>query len=177
MPSPKLFHGSPEYPIIKIRSVSISFSCKIFLTRNNLWCSSHDFSIWPFRPCRGKSVNRLYHQIGNPAEYLKQEKLNTFSPQRTCPHAVLKNLPFLLKMGILQRNLYVILWTCQHDWKINDFTRLEKDEISCIISSKQFLEQSNITHDLWGKHFQNFQKRMSVWPPVTLTVQKSLAWW
>lgn len=107
---PKLFHGSSEYPISKIRSVSFSFSCKTFLTRNNFWCSSHDLSIWPFRPCR-KSVDRLYHQIGNPAENLNWEKLNTFSPQRTCPHAVLKNLAFLLKVGILQRNLYVI---CEH---------------------------------------------------------------
>lgn len=49
-------------------------------------------------------MDRLYHQIGNPAENLKQEKFNTFSPQRTCPYAVLKNLAFLLKMGILQRN-------------------------------------------------------------------------
>lgn len=189
MPSPKLFHGSPEYPISKIRSVSINFSCKTFLTRNNLWCSSHDFSIWPFRPCRGKSVDRLYHQIGNPAENLKREKLNTFSPQRTCPHAVLKNLAFLLKRGILQRNLYVILWARQHEWLYKISVILQECKkmgyvvllaVSRTIKHfKQFLEQSNIAHDLWGKHenFQNFQKRMSLWPPVTFTLQKSLTWW
>lgn len=171
MHSPKLFHESPEHPINKIRSVSISFLCKTFLTRSNLCCSSHDFSIWSSSPCRGKSVDRLYHQVGNPGENLKQEKLNSFSPQRTCTHVALKNLVFLLKMGILQRNPYVI---CEHA----NVTKISVTLQECRNMGYAALltQQSSTTHDLWWKH-ENCQKIMSFWPSVTLILQKSLAWW
>lgn len=89
-------------------------------------------------------MDRLYHQVENPGENLKQEKLNSFSPQRTCTHVALKNLVFLLKMGILQRNPYVI---CEHA----NVTKISVTLQKCRNMGYAALltHQSSTTHDLW----------------------------
>lgn len=65
---------------------------------------------------------------------------------------------------------------CCCDQHIRDCTKVQIDGICLHYLFKKFLEQPSIMHDLWGKH-ANCQKRMSVWPPVTFTLWKSLTWW